>query len=201
MAVSWRLPGRGAPRRIPLSPAAHRDDCACGALTAAEELGVEDSEPTVRSLAPRPPTCRDPLQIGACRQAIPDSLIGDGGVQDAVSPHVAPPAPTLRCRVQPRRRGCIDISETCRLGPGQQTPPSVGLASVTPVGLSVEIQTTGGQRKPAGYGGCRATKSTHTQRSPVRPACPSRRSATSPPAGAPTSSPTRKKSLTAMRIN
>jgi hypothetical protein len=71
-------------------------------------------------------------------------------VQDAVSPHVAPPAPTLRCRVQPRRRGCIDISETCRLGPGQQTPPSVGLASVTPVGLSVEIQTTGGQRKPAG---------------------------------------------------
>jgi hypothetical protein len=46
MAVCWRLQRRGGPRRYPFHRKRIGDDCTCGVLTA-EDLAVEDGEPTV----------------------------------------------------------------------------------------------------------------------------------------------------------
>ena len=52
MAVSWRLQGRGAPRRYPFHRKYIGDDCTCGVLTAEDLNNPDLSQKLLAELVP-----------------------------------------------------------------------------------------------------------------------------------------------------
>ena len=95
-----------------------------------DDLAVRDQEPAVVAGSPAVPARGDPREVRRVGEAVLQSLLGERGMQHALSPDAGLPSALLPGGVEPVAAGGSNIGEARRLCPRDQPAAGVGLCSV-----------------------------------------------------------------------